>query len=102
MKGYKYIIMVIILSLPIAAVFSDGFFIRTTGFLWGCLGWLVVTNFWLKQDGIEKDTLLQQHNREAEEMERAEKQKEEDPRKEITSALDEPPRKPISKNPFGR
>ncbi|KKM02044.1 hypothetical protein LCGC14_1788390 [marine sediment metagenome] len=53
MKGYKYIIMVVILSLPIVAVFSDGFFIRTIGFLWGCLGWLVVANFWLEKEGIK-------------------------------------------------
>lgn len=100
MKGYKYIIMVVILSLPIVAVFSDGFFIRTIGFLWGCLGWLVVANFWLEKEGIKNDTLLQQHNKEAEEMERVDQ--EEDPKKLVARVMDEPPRKPVSKNPFER
>jgi|GEM_PF-5486428 len=88
MKGYKYIIMVVILSLPIVAVFSDGFFIRTIGFLWGCLGWLVVANFWLEKEGIKNDTLLQQHNKEAEEMERVDQ--EEDPKKLVARVMDEP------------
>ncbi len=100
MKNKAYMMMVIIMSLPVAAAFSDKFFIRTIGFMWGCLGWLVVINLWNEQKkDIKSDTLLQQHNKEAEELEKAEQ---EDPKQKIEEIMDEPPKPPRNTNPFMR
>ena len=100
MQNKRYMMMVIIMALPVAAAFSDKFFIRTIGFMWGCLGWLVVVNLWNEQKkDIKNDTLLQQHNKEAEEEE---KQEQQDPKQKIEKIMDAPPRPPRGSNPFVR
>ena len=88
MQKLNYFMILLLLSIPLLAGFSTPFFSRTISLLWGFLGWLIVVNLWADRKE-PNDTLLQQHNKEAEEMEAVEK---------IKKVMEEPE----FKNPFAK
>ena len=76
MNKIKHISILFLLSAPLLAVFTNHFLGYTLAFLWGFLAWCVVLGQWYEKEGpvfgIKNDTILQQHNREAEAMEQTE------------------------------
>ena len=116
MKNKTYILLLVVLTAPLFSIFTNHFLGYSLTVFWVFLGWLIVINLWSEQkeskessiNSIKNDTLLQQHNKEAEELERQEAQPKgiEDPQQIVRDVMenaeeDEEPQ-PTIRNPFGK
>ncbi len=108
-----HISILIAMTVPMMMVFVSDWIGKFVGFVWGFIAWCIVLGQWDEKEGIysiKNDTLLQQHNKEAEEIERLAPeppqpppppQPVQDPQqvvREIMDKAEEP--EPVVKNPF--
>ena len=101
--------MLFLLATPLLAIFTNHQLGLTLGFLWGFIAWCVVIGQWQLKEGpvfsIKNDTVLQQHNKEAEEMEKEEMAvppPPQDPQQVVKDVMESATKSEIKHNPFQR